>query len=858
MPASSGTHLQELGGGGLHVHELDAVWEMARSPAGSVAGPEAICGLEWIAARVPGTVADALRDRGMAPEDDIDALDWWFRTRFAASPVSDDEEVTLTTGGLATVAEVYLNGQLVLGSESMFADHAVPVGAWLAPDNELAICFRALAPRLAGARRPRARWRTALAASGNLRFYRTMLLGRAPGFAPGPPVIGPWRPIRLLRQRGPKLPELTVGTALDRADGVVQVTAEVDRPPSGAVVELVVEVDGPTGRRREVLADVRRNGATALATGLVRVPAPALWWPHTHGEPHRYTVTVTLSVDGSAVDRAARTVGFRALSVGGDLDRHGLQLELNGVAVFARGAIWVPVELGVPGAGPQEIRMRLEAVRAAGFNMVRVPGTACYESDAFHDLCDELGILVWQDFMFANMDYPEGDPEFMRTVEEEAGQVLRRLAWRPSLAVLCGGSEVAQQVAMLGLDPALVDGALYGELLPGLVAASGTDAVYIPSSPWGGDLPFRNDHGVAHYFGVGAYLRPLEDARRAEVKFASECLAFANVPEDAPDAPIGSHGFGPQHRAWKTGVPRDAGAGWDFEDVRDHYLAELFDLDPVRLRAHDVDRYLELGRVTTAEVMAETFGEWRRRSSPCGGALMLWLADLHPGAGWGLLDHLGRPKLAYHFLARALAPVAVWSTDEGLGGVVAHVANDRPEPLAATLRVALYRDRELRVAEARTPLELEAHSACEHNVEELLGHFVDVSWAYRFGSPAQDLVVLSLEGAGDGEGRPLSQAFRHPVGRPAATEGPDALGLTARVERDDDGSWRACLSARRFVYGCRIVIPGHVPEDNGFSLEPGYPRHVRLAAAGASEQPIGEVSAVNLEGRLRIAPGVGR
>ncbi|MFZ1993363.1 MAG: hypothetical protein WAU75_04580 [Solirubrobacteraceae bacterium] len=854
-PASSAPRPYELPEARPHIQELSGAWEMAGSAAGSMAGPKALDGLKWIPAAVPGTVAGALRDAGLAGGDDLDALDWWYRTRFSASPGSE-EQVTLVAGGLATVAEVYLNGQRVLSSESMFAEHAVTLGSRLESDNEMAICFRALKPLLAGQRRPRARWRTALVGSGNLRFYRTMLLGRAPGFAPAPPVIGPWRPIRLERQRRPALGELTVRTVLDGADGVVEVRAAIDRPLDGAPVEVAVEIEGPTGRRREVLAERRRDGAMALVTGAVRLPAPAPWWPHTHGEPHRYTVTLILSVDGVPVDSATRGVGFRALTVGDDVDRNGLQLELNGVPLFARGAVWVPAELAGSAPGPEETRRRLEAVRAAGMNMVRIPGTACYESDAFHDLCDELGILVWQDFMFANMDYPETDAAFMRTVEDEVRQVLGRIAWRPSVAVLCGGSEVAQQVAMLGLDPELARGPLYGDLLPALVAESRTDAVYIPSTPWGGDLPFRTDHGVAHYFGVGAYLRPLEDARRSQVKFASECLAFANVPEDAADDPIGAGGFGPQDPGWKSGVPRDAGAGWDFEDVRDHYLAELFDVDPVRLRAQDIDRYLELSRVTTAEVMAETFGEWRRRSSSCGGALVLWLSDLRPGAGWGLLDHRGRPKLAYHFLARALAPVAVWSTDAGLGGVVAHVANDRPDPLTAKLRVALYRDRELRVAEASADIELGGHSVCEHNVEELLGRFVDVSWSYRFGPPPQDLVVLSLEGAGEDEGRPLSQVFRHPAGRPTATERSAALGLTARTERDSDGGWSVCLTSRRFVYGCRIAIPGWLPEDNGFSLEPGHPRLVRLAMADPSDDPAGDLTAVNLDGRIRIVSGV--
>src|ERR1700694_5135422 len=128
--------------------------------------------------------------------------------------------------------------------------------------------------------------------------------------------------------------------------------------------------------------------------------------------------------------------------------------------------------------------------------------------------------------------------------------------------------------------------------------------------------------------------------------------------------------------------------------------------------------------------MPETFGEWRRAASTCSGALVLWLSDLLPGAGWGLIDHRGDPKAALHHLRRALAPVAVWTVDEGLGGIVVHVANDGPQALTAQLRVALYSDFERPVGEARTQLELGPHSQGEWNVETLLGHFVDASWAY--------------------------------------------------------------------------------------------------------------------------------
>ena len=483
-------------------------------------------------------------------------------------------------------------------------------------------------------------------------------------------------------------------------------------------------------------------------------------------------------------------------------------------------------------------------------NMLRVPSIGCYESEEFYERCDALGILVWQDFMFANLDYPESDDAFMATVAREARQVLAGLAARPSLAVVCGGGEVAQPVAMLGLDPQLANGPLYGELLPSLVAEAEVQAPYVPSTPWGGDLPFRPDRGVANYYGVGAYLRPLEDARRSEVKFAAESLAFSNVPgEETVDAVGGPVVHTPR---WKAGVPRDAGAGWDFEDVRDHYLRLLYDVDPVALRSVDPERYLELSRHVSGEVMAETFGEWRRDASPCGGALVLWLTDLVPGAGWGLLDNRGGSKVAYWCARRALSPVAVWSTDEGLGGVAVHVANDRPEPLGTTLRIGLYRDLELLIDDVRLEIEVAPHGSWSGNVEALVGHFVDASWSYRFGPPAQDLIVVSLEGTDPA--RPLSQSFRFPAGRPLRPETATRLGLEASFERAEGETATVKVASRRLAYGVRLHVPGFVALDDAFGVEPGHARTIELRRADvdAGAREAAHVTALNLAGHVRI------
>jgi beta-mannosidase len=840
---------------------LDRGWEAASTAPGHCEHPGQTAGLEWLAAEIPGTAASVLRAAGRwqaGDGRDFDAEDWWFRTRFAAQPGRVGERVRLVLGGIATVADVYLNGRHILFSESMFASHTIDVTELVEAENELVIHCLALAPLLAANRRPRARWRTRLVSDRNLRFFRTMLLGRTPGFAPGPSAVGPYRPVLLERVRGPVLETLRLRSRVEAGAGVVYVRASLSVPDGAAEIETAHLVLAHAGTEHTTELALEPKGAELVLRGAATVLDPALWWPHTHGDPALYEARLRLSSRDAVTTLAAGRVGFRTLESPGDPGAEGVALRINGAPVFARGAVWTPRDLAQPHGSEPELRPVLEAMRDAGMNMVRVPGIACYESDAFHDLCDELGLLLWQDFMFANLDYPDADADFMAAVELEAREFLDRLGHRPSLAVLCGGSEVAQQAAMLGLDPTPAMTPLYLELLPSLCTEAEVDAAYVPSTPWGGDVPFRPGRGVANYYGVGAYLRPLEDARRAGVRFAAECLAFANVPDD--DALPHSAGAVVHHPEWKRGVPRDVGAGWDFEDVRDHYLRTLFDLDPVALRSTEPDRYLELSRQVTGEVMAEVFGEWRRAESTCHGGLVLWLADVQPGAGWGVLDHRGLPKVAYHHLRRALAPVAVWGSDEGLEGIVAHVANDGPEPVEARLRVALYRDRETLVDSACRELAIAPRAVQSYNVEALLGRFADVSWAYRFGPAAQDLVVLSLE---DPTGTWLiSQAVRHPAGRPTLRETAEQLGVSARAEGDGRAA-AVVLAARRFVYGVRLHVPGFAGADDAFDLEPGHERTVALRPASAlggtasagvplDAPSAGHLSALNLTGRVAI------
>jgi beta-mannosidase len=227
--------------------------------------------------------------------------------------------------------------------------------------------------------------------------------------------------------------------------------------------------------------------------------------------------------------------------------------------------------------------------------------------------------------------------------------------------------------------------------------------------------------------------------------------------------------------------------------------------------------------------------------------LVLWLRDTRPGQGWGVIDHGGRPKAAYHHLRRALAPVAVWTTDEGLAGVAVHVANDRAEPLAATLRVRLYRDFELPVNDAIEQVELGSNAATSFDVEGLLGRFVDASYAYRFGPPQHNVIVASLER----DGELISQAFHFPAGRPAGAQSAAELGLEVELSSDPTA---LLVRSRRLAYGVRVDVPGFSPADDAFSVEPGSERRIALRPVAGEYPAEGRLTAINLEGGIPIPP----
>lgn len=831
----------------IRVAPLASGWTLAEGAPGAITTPDALgsAALSWLPVDVPSTVASALRGAGLwsldAPARRFDASDWWYRTSFRADPVEDGEELWLTFDGIASIADVWLNGRLVLEVAGMFTAHEVRIDQLVGADNELAICCRSLDAAVA-ARRARPRWRVPMLEQQQLRWHRASLLGRAPGWSPPVAPVGVWRGVQLEYRRGVQVTDVQLDA---RGDGRLVASCRALALDASPPTDVVLHLTGEGGAYAVPFAP-RDDGRTFVAD--VHLDGIARWYPHTHGESPLYDARLSIAHRGGNAEVSLGKVGFRTVSrLGGSDD---FALAINDVPLFARGACCTPVDPVSLDANAQALDVAMRQVVDGGMNMLRVGGTMVYESDAFLDACDAHGIMLWQDFMFANMDYPDDDA-FAHLVDREARQQLARWQGRPSLTVICGNSEGEQQAAMWGVDRSRWPAPIFRERLATLSEAWCPGVPYVPSSATGGDFPHQSNAGPSSYYGVGAYLRDVDDARRAEVHFASECLAFANVPsvESIAKSPV-LRGARVHHPAWKSRTPRDLGAGWDFDDVRDHYLARLFGVDALAVRYADHERYLELGRVVTGEIMARVFTEWRRRRSVTGGGLIWFLRDLWDGAGWGVIDAAGAPKPAWHFLRRALAPVAVGMTDEGTNGLAIHVVNDHPTTLHAVLELGLYRDGEVLIESGRRELSIAPHDAIECNAVALLERFIDVNAAYRFGPPSHDLVVATLRNA---NGQLISQALHLPSGWPAMRE--RDVGLAATVSQLDDDTFALAVECRRIALAVRVDVPGFSSSDDYFHVVPGIGRSLLLRRTSGVGSPRGALHPLNCAAATRVALG---
>lgn len=828
---------------GTHrIEELDSGWQIASSDPNSVTGEliESTV-LQWQDGMVPGTVAQAIR-RDINLPGHYDRHDWWYRTTFDAPNVSTDKIIRhhLRFEGLATLADIWLNGKKILSSENMFCSHVVDVTEQLLASNILVIHFKSLQSELER-KQPRPRWKTALTHHQNLRWLRTTLLGRMPAWSPPIEAVGPWRPVTLESIVDIDCVELDLQTGVIGNVGEVRVRATLQlhrEKPSRA--DLVVD-----GCRHTL--QLENDGPMLTVVGTIQIADAPKWWPHTHGSQPLLPCRIELVFDDESINIDCGRIGFKSVQV--NRDNGLLQFTVNKMPVFCRGACWTVNDIISLSGNKASLRRALELARAANLNMLRIGGTMVYECNEFYSLCDELGIMVWQDFMFANMDYPFDDAAFFENVKTEIGQQLNRLQKHVSIAAYCAGSEIQQQAAMMGLPREEWTHNFFSKELPQLCAAAHCEIPYFEGSPSEGTLPFETSVGVAHYYGVGAYRRPFTDIRQANIKFAAECLGFSNVPEFSTIALLLDGKLpAPHHPRWKARVPRDSGSGYDFEDIRDFYLHHLFKIDPIALRSEDVERYYALSRVVSGEVMKYAFAEWRSTNSQCSGALIWFYKDLWPGAGWGIIDSENNPKAAYYYLRRAWAPVALLVTDEGLNGLNLHAINETDKPVNVKIELHLIQSGTVSIVRAERTVELPVRSVTALNANEMIGYFTDINYAYRFGPPKHEVVAARM--VESSTAHLISEDFYFPQSMSLPSHPSNELKATAVF--DSDGNVLLTIHSSCFLQSVQIVADGFTAEDNYFHCTPDHLKSVTLMPTRPVKKFKAIISALNLRDSITV------
>ncbi|GAA5944751.1 beta-mannosidase [Sporobolomyces koalae] len=604
----------------------------------------------------------------------IGERDWIYRCSFEWNGSSMKEQSDLCFDGLDTFATIYLNESRILQTDNMFQSHRVNVTELLQAKNTLHIVFES------AARRGRQLEAQHLGPGNHWPAWNgdpSRLFVRKAGFNYGwdwGPVImtaGPWRPVWIETYTARIYdfwPRATVDADLKT---LIRVHWQVaDASPMHAVTLTFLKPCGATLLKKSFAPDEVNLCSHGFDDGEVE-----LWWPTGMGRQPLYSIKVELvdTRSGVILDTVKRKVGFRRIEVvqAPLVDAPGMSFcfRVNNVPFFVGGSNWIPIDSVLTNATPDRYRKWLELLVESNQQMIRVWGGGTYEHDTFYDLCDELGILVWQDFMFACGAYP-AYPEFIASVKQEAIDNITRLRSHPCLALFAGNNEDYQvaEAEKLEYDPDDHEGdwsktnfparELYERVLPALVREL-SDAVYWPASPYGGKTTRDPTIGDLHQWDVWHGVQaPYQDYPVLSGRFVSE---FGMQAAPHPQT-IEYFLNGDQQEAYPQSRTMDAhnkAAG--HERRLAGYIAENIRLD------NTLPGYIYATQFIQAEALATAFSGWRRLfrggvdKAYCAGALVWQLNDVWPCTSWSIVDYFLRPKPAYFAIKRALAPIALGS-----------------------------------------------------------------------------------------------------------------------------------------------------------------------------------------------------
>lgn len=645
---------------------------------------------DWLPAVVPGCVhTDLQRNQRIRDpfygtnEKDVqwvDKKDWKYETTFdVPEQLFHQSSIELVFHGLDTYAEVDLNGHRILNTDHMFLRWNVNVKPWLKrQDNRLHIRFRS--PIQKGLEKlerlgyglPAANDQSDVGGLGDKKV--SVFTRKAPyhyGWDWGPRFVtsGIWRDVELVGWTGVRITDVyfhQLDVQASKAKLEARLEVEAERELKGNVVIRTEQL--------QWTKNIELKRGLQSVTVELEIAEPKLWWCNGLGDPHLYAFSVELYEDPAHQPLAAETVktGLRSIRLVREKDVAGTSFTfvLNGVPVFAKGANHIPNDSFITEVTEERYRHEIITALKTNMNMLRVWGGGIYEEDVFYELCDEYGILVWQDFMFACSMYP-GDAEFLEQVEKEAEYNVRRLRNHPCIALWCGNNEIDVAWAHFHekrgwgwkewYTPDIREKiwadyeAIFHRILADAVAAHAPEIDYWPSSPMReltGDVSQHafdaTGEGDVHYWGVWHKVEPFENYNVHVGRFMSE-YGFQSFPEYKTVKAYAEE----QDMALESEVmlahQKNGAGNQKIKQYMDLYLRE----------PKDFPSFLYMSQVLQSEAMKMAIEAHRRRKPFCMGTLYWQMNDCWPVASWAGMDYYGRWKAMQYAAKRSFKDVIV-------------------------------------------------------------------------------------------------------------------------------------------------------------------------------------------------------
>jgi beta-mannosidase len=797
----------------MNILDLGGPWKfraVARSRADAAGHRSAF---RWHDATVPGTVHTDLMASGLIPDPFyrmqeldvqwVDGVGWEYRRQFTVTrALLGEQAIDLVAGGLDTYATIRCNGRIVGRSADMFVEHRFPLRRFLREGKNV-LCIQFDSPVLRSRRLEQEEGRLRVALESHRVYARKAQYSFSWDWGPKLTTSGIWRDIRLEAYSGARLADPSAKVvSVTGEQAVVKFSAFVRRTGRGRPLALRLFLGGPD-RAAEYTHGVRGTSVEFSVT----VPDPHLWWPSGHGAQPLYTALFTLLEGDEVLDEREVRFGIRSVRLVQSRDEAGRSfiVEVNGRRIFCKGADWIPADSFIPRITDATYDRLLRMAKDAHMNMIRVWGGGFYEQEIFYDLCDRLGLMVWQDFMFACGEYPES-PWFIRQVRDEAEKAVARLRNHPSIVLWCGNNECEWLFCMEnpGKSPDDMKGAaIFRDLLPSVVRRLDGTRPYWRSSPFGEGYPNDESNGNHHQWHVWSLWKDYPEYENDRARFVTE-FGFQGPANLATlrevTLPADRH---PQTRVLEHHNKQVEGTERLIRFMAAHHRV------PATL-----DEFVEKGQLVQAEALRCAAEHWRRRKYGTAGVLFWQLNDCWPVTSWSVIDSRLRPKAAYYVARRFFAPLLV-SFRRCDAGAEVWLTSDMPVPVSGTLRVSILSFGGTTVAKKSEGVRLKTDASVLVRTLHWndLGH-IDTARHY----------VLARFAAEDGT---LSEN-RFFFAEPKHMELPDP-GISVTVKREVGSVFAVTVRSKRLARYVRLDVRASdaVFDDNVFDLDGGSERTVR-------------------------------